>query len=251
MRYILILGLLFSLLRVHAQRDSLVQPVQIQADVILNTNGISRIPSLSLMKPALQANLYLRKGRWVLDPQFFFSLDAKPWINNFWLHYQWVNKPTWSMMPGASLMLTHKQSDLNLNGQTTQRILASRFLDLDLLASRKINAHWSLSAYYLYVHGLDPGTFSALHFGAISLGGAKLALGKQLEMRLNPQVYYLTQSSMEGIYFSVTAGLKPKHSDIGLFAMINAPFQTNYVPDNGFIWSLGLNWMPHGQIHFR
>jgi len=70
-----------------AQRDSLSQAVQIQADVIVNTNGISRIPSLSLMKPALQANLFLRKGRWVLDPQILFLLRGETLeLINFWLH---------------------------------------------------------------------------------------------------------------------------------------------------------------------
>ncbi len=250
MRLLLVLSCFMSF-PLWSQRDSLSQPVQIQADVIVNTNGISRIPSLSLMKPAVQANLFLRKGRWVLDPQFFFSLEAKPWINNFWLHYYAVQGKKWSVMPGGSLMLTHKSVPVQINGQNTERTVASRYLDLDLLISRKLTKHLSLNAYYLYIHGLDPGTFQALHFGALSAAFQQIPLGKSWEFRANPQVYYLTQNGMEGYYFSLTTGVKPRSSDFGLFGMINAPFQTNYVPDNGFIWSLGINWMPHGKIQFR
>lgn len=241
----LIIFCFFVVFEVNAQRDSLLSSTQIQADIILNTNGISRIPSLSLMKPALQANIVLTKGRWVVDPQFFFSLDGKPWINNFWLHYKLVSSRNFSLLPGGSLMVTHKTSSVQQNGIISDKIVASRYVDLDLLATQKIGRKTNLGAYYLYIHGLDPGTFQALHFGALSLGVSKIPIGKKWEMRLSPQVYYLTQGGMEGIYFSSSAGLKPMKSPFGLFGMINFPFQTNYVPDNGFIWSLGINWMPN------
>ncbi len=73
--------------------DSTKLSSQFSADIIVSTNGISQIPSLSLMKPAAQFNLFYIHKRWIIDPQFFFLAELKPWINNYWVHYKVVDQP--------------------------------------------------------------------------------------------------------------------------------------------------------------
>lgn len=248
MKYIFYLLVIFLPFNLRSQTlDSTQKQSQFSADIIFNNNGISRIPSLSLMKPAAQFNLFYMHNRWIIDPQFFFSAELKPWINNYWVHYKLVDQPTWNVVGGGSLMVTYKTSAIAINNVSQNRLLASRYLDLDVLATRKLNAHWSIAAYYMMAKGLEEGSFNQLHFFALNMPLNGVQVGNGFQLKATLQLYYLQQGDMSGYYFSTTAGVRKPGRALGLFGMFNFPFQTNFVPDNGFIWSLGLNCVLGGK----
>ncbi len=153
------LFLVISFKGFNQNKDSTQVQDQFSADINVSTNGISRIPSLSLMKPAAQFNLFYIHKRWIIDPQFFFSAELKPWINNYWVHYKLIDQPQWNLVGGGSLMVTYKTASIVANNITQDRLLANRYLDLDLQFTKKLYKKWSLSAYYMFAKGLESSSF--------------------------------------------------------------------------------------------
>lgn len=248
MKYILLfLSCIFSNALFAQKSDSTQTEVQYSADIIFNNNGISRIPSLSLMKPAAQFNLFYIHNRWIIDPQFFFSAELKPWISNYWVHYKMIDKPNWNLVGGGSLMVTYKTVSANINNVVQDRLVGNRYLDFDLLFTKKLNSKLSFSVYYMVAKGIEETSFNNLNFFALSLPFSNISLGPKLKLKSSPQIYYLQQGEMKGYYFSDTFGIRTPGRALGLFGMFTFPFETNFVPNNGFIWSLGLNCVVGGK----
>lgn len=63
------------------------------------------------------------------------------------------------MVGGGSLMVTYKTASIIANNITQDRLLANRYLDLDLQFTKKLNKKWSLSAYYMFAKGLESSSF--------------------------------------------------------------------------------------------
>lgn len=74
--------------------------LDVSGAVSITNEGISIVPALSLGKPATLFNLSVGK-RFRFEPEFYFSIDGKPWSFLLWLRYDLVDNDNFSIRVGA------------------------------------------------------------------------------------------------------------------------------------------------------
>jgi hypothetical protein len=101
-RFVLFFCLLATVKVVQAQtkKDTIHTPFKFSGTLILSTNGISPIPAFSLEKPAVVANLSLRKRRFSFDPEMGFSTKGIPWYLNNFFRYRLIEKTRFQFQTG-------------------------------------------------------------------------------------------------------------------------------------------------------
>jgi hypothetical protein len=66
-------------------------PVTVSGNIRLSNNGTAPAPIFALGRPALISSTYIRKAGFYFNPEFYFGLDAKPWIINVRLGYNFID----------------------------------------------------------------------------------------------------------------------------------------------------------------
>ncbi len=144
------------------------------------------------------------------------------------------------MNAGAHYALNFKTTTDSLNGVTKDVTLARRYLAAELFPRYLVAKNISVGMYYLYSHGLDPGTIKNTQFVTINSNFSNIRLSKQFFMGIIPQFYYLKQDTRDGFYFSSAFSLAKRNFPVALSAIINKEIQTNILGSKDFVWNVTL-----------
>ena len=80
--------------------------------------------------------------------------------------------------------------------------VARRYLAGELYPRVLLTKNISVGIYYLYSHGIDPGTIKNTNFITLNINFSNIKLSDQYFMIVNPQFYYLKLDKEDGFYFT-------------------------------------------------
>src|SRR5262245_7357580 len=144
--------------------DSLKEIRSFTASAGLTTNGISLVPTFSLNKPAALFRMSMAKNRFSFDPEFNFSLAAKPWYILFWFRYKVIAKEKLKVNLVTHLGLNCRNVELMTNSVPDEVTVTDRYWAAELPIDYFIAKNVSIGIYYLQSHGLEAGTVGMLNF---------------------------------------------------------------------------------------
>jgi len=107
--------------------DSTKVPARFGAVVTVTTKGISTIPNLTLGKPAAIFDMVVGR-KLSFEPQFRFSLEAKPWSFLFWWRYKLVNEEKFKMNIGLHPAFSFQSITDSSSGVSQNMILVPPIL---------------------------------------------------------------------------------------------------------------------------
>ena len=234
---------LFFAISSYAQKtDSTKNIIHLFGAAGVTNNGISLIPTFSLGKPAAIFDLSLGKKRFSFDPEFAFSLEAKPWYFLFWFRYLFVTNEKFRLSAGTHLGINFKSMVLPFNMDSSEVSIAERYLAFELSPNYFLTRNISIGIYYLYGHGLDPTTIKNTHFITVNAGFLNIKLVKKFFMNIIPQGYYLKQGESDGFYFTSSFTLVRKGIPLSISSVINKVIQTSIVGSQDFVWNITLTY---------
>jgi hypothetical protein len=219
--------------------DSIKTTIHFGRSVTLTTNGISTIPNFILGKPAVV--FYSSFGKkFIFEPEFRFSIDAKPWMFILWLRNDLIKAGRHHIRLGINSQINFNQAIFHENGILHETKVANRFLSADLSQNFYISKEFSSGIYYMYSHTLEKFGLKDLHYLAIRCNFMSIALTDQVFMKFNPQVYYLKIDERDGLYFSETLTLARKHFPLSLSSIVTSPIKTRIPTNNHLVWNINL-----------
>lgn len=221
--------------------DSTKKLLHFSGNALLTNNGISFIPTLSLGKPATIVSLSMGNKRLSFEPEFRFSMEAKPWAFLLWARYKIIDDKRFKLNAGTHLGLSYSYPNLLINGVSTDIIQLKRYWASDLVPNYSINKNWTVGMYYLYSIGLDPGTIGHTHFLTLNTNISHIPFTKELYFNFKPQVYYLKMDEQDGYFTSATVSLMKKNCPFSVASIFNQKIQSNIVTKD-FVWNISLNY---------
>lgn len=207
--------------------------------VSVTHNGISLVPSFSLGDPAMLFDLKFRKGRFSFEPDMRFALEGKPWSFLFWMRYKAVQKERFSLRIGMHPALNFRTVSVIRNGEQEEIIESRRFLAGELAPSYALTDNINVGMYYLYSRGLDDSAKNT-HFLVANMTFDHIAVTQQFSMSFSPQVYYLKQDHLEGVYAVAFVTLAKQDFPLSVSAIFNKAIDTEILPEKDFVWNVSL-----------
>lgn len=203
-------------------------------------NGISLVPTFSLGKPATIFLLSVGGKRLSFEPDLRFALEGKPWSFLFWWRYKVLPSGKFRLTVGAHPALNFRTMRLFVNGDSTNVIVARRFLAGEIVPNYSITKNVSVGVYYLFSRGFDINVPRNSHFLTINSSISNIKLPGELYMKLTPQFYYLKQDARDGFYFSSSMSLAKKNFPLSVSAIINKTVSGNILGSKNFVWNTSL-----------
>lgn len=222
------------------QADSARSSRTIGGAVTVTNNGISLLPTFSLGKPAAMFDMLVGTRKVSFEPQFRFALEGKPWSFILWWRYRPLRKGRFSASVGAHPAIVFETIPSSADGDSTETIIANRYLAAELSPRYSLSNRITLGIYYLYAHGFDPGGTKNTHFVTANATFANLGLAERLRLRIAPQVYYLRMDETDGYYATATVSLFYRDFPVSLQSIVNQAITTNIVTDDDFVWNVSL-----------
>ena len=143
---------------------------------------------------------------------------------------------------GAHLGLNHRSTSITSNGATTENLVVRRYLAAELAPGYLVSKTINVGVYYLYSHGLDPGTVRNTHFITLNSNFSRIPIASQLYLRAIPQLYFLKQDGNDGYYFNGTVTLAAQHFPLAISSIINKELKSQIPGSKNFIWNISLNY---------
>lgn len=240
MRIAFFAGLLFfsAFLYGRERSDSLKTKLMAQASVSLNSNGISSIPAFSLGDPAIIANLALTKNRFSYEPVLAYGFDLRPWFIDNWLRYKIINRPAFELRTGFNASSFFSEFEV----EDTSTWHAQRYFAFELTGTYKFSANSSLALMYWNDRGQEPGTIKG-HFINVVYDRSNMALGKQVLLGINIQLFYLDYTGEnDGLFVSPRVSLGLRDLPFSVFFQATQALVTNIDPWPEFQWNVGLGY---------
>lgn len=227
--------------------DSTQKTLTFTGNVNVTNNGFSNIPSFSLGKPATIINFTIGGKRTSFEPELRFSLEGKPWSFLFWFRHKLILKPKYQMTVGFHPGFNFRYEDTVINGLASNYIVNRRYLTEELNQNFVINKYISTSLYYMYGHGVDVGTTKNTHFLSLRAAFSNLNVTQNINLRINPQVFYLKTDVRTGFFVASSFGIFKKNCPLSLSAIINKKLSGNIITKD-FNWNVGLNYAFGGKF---
>lgn len=222
------------------QKDSTKQVLNLFTAVSITNNGISVIPSFSLGKPAAIIDLDLRYKKFSCEPQFRLGLNGKPWSFIFWWRYKLLKTPKFSLNVGAHPSVLFKTTpDAVVNGVTKDLISAQRYLAAEVVPTYSLTPNISVGAYYLYSHGLQKDGIQNTNFLTLNATFSNISLGKNLFLRISPQVFYLKMDKNDGFYANAAVTISKKNAPLSFTLFGNQKIKSS-IAGQDFVWNATL-----------
>jgi hypothetical protein len=208
--------------------------------ITATNNGISTFPNLSLGKPAAIFDFSVGSKRWSFDPQLRFSMQGKPWTFIFWGRYKVVNDKKFKFTIGAHPAFSFKEENvLALNGDSKTVMNVYRYAAAEFVPNVILSKNFSVGLYYLYSHGVDPGTTINSHFIKLNTAISNIKLSEGSFLKWQPQAYYLKMDSREGYYASSVLTLTTKNCPFAVSSIMNKIIKSD-IPGDDFVWNVSL-----------
>jgi hypothetical protein len=239
------LAIFFAFPAFAQQSDSTQQVSSFYGSVGLTNNGFSIIPSFSLNAPAVVTLLNWQKGRFIIAPDVRLTLDARKGGMLFWLRYQLVQSPKFSLRLGAHPAMNLQTRLVNDGDKQIEITQARRFIAGEVAPNLRITPKWSVGIYYLTGHGFQQDGPKNTHFVTLNTTLGDIKVSQNLRLMLAPAVFYLNVDGNEGTYITATAALSHKKSPFSLQSSINQTFDSNLPGNKDFLWNVVLNYNFH------
>lgn len=208
--------------------------------ITATNNGISTFPNLSLGKPAAIFDFSIKSKRWSFDPQLRFSMEGKPWTFLFWGRYKAINDKKFQFTIGAHPAFSFKEENvLALNGDAKTVLNVYRYVAAEFTPNINLTKNFSLGLYYLYSHGVDPGTTTNSHFIKLNTAISNIKLTETTFLKWQPQAYYLKMDSRDGYYASSMLTVTTKNCPFAVSSIMNKIIRSN-IPGDDFVWNMSL-----------
>jgi hypothetical protein len=225
------------------QTDSTKRIFNISGSINVTNNGISLLPNFSLGKPAVIFNLSAGNGRFSFDPDIRFSLSGKPWGMIFWFRYKVLPAGRFRFTSGTHLGTNFRITKMPLNGDSVEANIVRRYLALEIVPSYFITKDISVGMYYMFSHGLDPGTVNNTHFLTLNTNISNIKISNQFAARFSPQVYYLKQDNHHGNYFNASLSIAKKNFPLYISSSINQKLSGDITGAKDFLWNVSLGYI--------
>jgi hypothetical protein len=125
------------------------------------------------------------------------------------------------------------------NGEQEEIIESRRFLAGELAPSYALTDNINVGMYYLYSRGLDDSAKNT-HFLVANMTFDHIAVTQQFSMSFSPQVYYLKQDHLEGVYAVAFVTLAKQDFPLSVSAIFNKAIDTEILPEKDFVWNVSL-----------
>ena len=218
--------------------DTVAQRFSASASLSFNSNGVNPIPSFSLGKPAVQANISLSKGRFSYDPGLAYGVDAKPWYIDNWFHFIIINKPVFKLRTGINFSMFF--SDKTVTGE--KFLQGQRYWTGELAGIFSLPSGYTLTMMYWSDNGQEHGTLTG-HFISFSAEKNDLALSNSLRLSAYIQLFTIQyDQDNKGFFITPRIALSEKHLPLSLFFQATQPLVTRIKPNPGFQWDIGVSY---------
>lgn len=239
------LSVLFSVLSLAVWGQSgdsagCTHPLHFSGTVEITNNGISPVPTFTLGKPAALGNVSLRRGRLSFNPRVAFALNGQPWYIIYWLRYKVLNGEKFKLDASAAAGTSFRFAKVVENGVAKNVRTPMRVANTEIVPTYVLSKKSALSVVYLYGHGFIKNAPLNLHFVSLIGSFSHIGLGKGLQLKLLPQVYYLSQGKTDGWFTAATVSLSHQKLPLALSAMANQTIRTSISPSPGFVWNTSL-----------
>ncbi len=208
----------------------------------VTNNGISLIPNFSLGEPAVQFNLSLGRERLSFETDFNFSWEGKPWYILYWLRYQMITAERFQMSTATHLGINFRPSEVIVGSRPETMLTSERYWVAELFPRYHISKKVTAGIFYLFSIGLDPGTAATTHFVTLNTSFSDLKLFQDYYLNINPQVYYLKQETLDGVYFTSSFTLGKHDLPFTLSTLFNQVVSTRIAGNGDFVWNLSLRY---------
>ncbi len=233
--------LLTAAITSHAQSsDSTKKISHFSGSISLTHNGISLVPTFSLGKPAAIFLLSIGRGKLTFEPDIRIALSGKPWSMLFWWRYKFVQNERFRFSVGAHPAINFRTMRLPVNGDTTNVIVARRFLAAEFVPNYIISENISVGIYYLVSRGFDIATPKHTHFLTLNTNIRNIKIGNQLLGQVIPQLYYLRQDGVDGVYITSTFNLAKRNFPVSIQSIINKEIESEIVGTKSFVWNFSV-----------
>lgn len=211
------------------------------ASALVQTNGISTIPNLSLGKPAFTFDL--KVGRKLsFEPQFRFALSGKPWAIVFWWRYNAVSTDKFRLDLSTNYSFSYKTITATTVGEPQELIRTTRYLVGAAAPEYLVNKYFSLGAYFFYSHGIEKFITRNTIMLSFRPSITNIPIAKDITARFNPEIYHLSMDNNEGVFFNARLSINRKNFPFSLSALLNKPVKSNIPSEYDLLWNVGLSY---------
>ncbi|MDA0314466.1 MAG: hypothetical protein O2829_04240 [Bacteroidetes bacterium] len=207
--------------------------------ITATNNGVSFIPSFTLGKPAVLFDLTLSGKRFSFDPGLRFGMDGKPWNFTFFGRYKAIKDKPFTLSLGGGPVFAFQKRLVKVNGKEVEMLVNQQFLIMELVPTYKISPKVSIGLYYLQGHGFNPVPPNRLNFLSLNTTISKLPIGKNLNLKINPQLFYLDVENSRGTYFTSNFTVTKPGFPIGFQTQFTQELNSE-IPGDDFLWNVSL-----------
>ena len=207
--------------------------------ITATNNGISLIPSFTLGRPAVFFDLSIGGERLSFDPMLRFGMDGKPWAFVFWGRYKVIKDKRFTLNVGLHPAFLFGDLKIMVDGKEESVMRANRFLAGEIMPTYKVSNRFSVGLYYLQGHGFNPVPPKNSNFIALNTIFSNLPLGKEIKLKMNPQLYFLRVDENTGTYVTSSFTVTKDNFPIAFQTLFNQKIKSQ-VPSDDFVWNLSL-----------
>ncbi|MEC4003720.1 hypothetical protein OX283_003560 [Flavobacterium sp. SUN052] len=240
LRYLfLIICLTINYNFISAQEITPNKPFYFGGGTTITNNGISLLPNFTLGKPAAIFDMSAGNDRLKFEPQLRFSLEGKPWTFVFWWRYKILKDKKIKLSVGAHPALVFREEKFIVNGIEKEYLTSRRFLASEVFPNYAFTKNINLGIYYLYSHGIENDVTQNTHFIALNSTISNIKIYKKIQLKFQPQVFYLKMDNKDGFYSSATFNLERKGFPLVINSIVNKKIEST-IAGKDFIWNIGL-----------
>lgn len=207
--------------------------------ITATNNGISLIPSFTLGRPAVFFDLSVGGERLSFDPMLRFGMDGKPWAFVFWGRYKVIKDKRFTLNVGLHPAFIFGEIPMMINGKEESVMRANRFFAGEIMPTYKVSDRFSIGIYYLQGRGFNPVPPKNTNFVALNTIFSNLPLGREIKLKMNPQLYFLRVDENTGTYVTSSFTVTKDDFPIAFQTLFNQKIQSQVAGDD-FVWNLSL-----------
>jgi len=237
--FFIAINLLLCTLLIAQKKDSTKFDRQLGVSVTVTNNGIAVIPTFSLGKPAGFINFKAGR-RLTFEPEFWFSLEGKPWANVFWVRYKIIKTKKFILNTGVHPSLVFGSSNVIENGVSSEIIKVQRYVAAEISPNYVISKNIAVGIYYLFSIGARESVNKHTHFITLNSTISDIPLFRDFYFRVSPQIYYLKIDNHDGMYYSSAFGLSKDKFPVSFQYLFNNPIHSTIAGGQDFVWNVSL-----------
>ncbi len=222
----------------YAQKENTNTPINVSGFIQVTNNGIAPAPIFALGRPAIIGSALIKKGKFYFNPEFYFGLDAKPWIFNTRLGYNFIDNKNLTLGLAINPNFFFLQRNPVLNND--EQFQLQRYVANELNGEYRITYNRKIQLNFWRSFRLDQVGVKREEFLNLVFAMENLKLGANALIAFRPSVFYLYDAeALEGFFASQTSNFQMTNWKFNFFLQTSIPIVVT--PKNSFIWNFGVN----------